>query len=154
MFLVTFAAMKTATLQHVFDSGTPAGIFAAIADLRRFGDAHPFMKTVTVKATPDAAKTDFHITETARLFGFIPLPVQYDARVTIIQPGTEVHYDSQVQRGVVLHICWNVETDNAGKVVLTERINVQGNNIIAGVFIRMLCKAHLHTMAQLKKQLV
>lgn len=146
--------MKTQTILHLFENATRENVFTAIADLRRFGDAHPFMKTVTVTATPDAATTDFHITETARLFGFIPLPVQYDARVTIIQPGTEVNYDSQVQRGVVLHISWNVETDNAGKVVLTERINVQGNNIIAGVFIRMLCKAHVQTMVQLKKQLV
>lgn len=146
--------MKTQTILHLFENATRENVFAAIADLRRFGDAHPFMKTVTVTATLDATTTDFHITETARLFGFIPLPVQYDARVKIIQTGTEVHYDSQVQPGVVLHISWNVETDNAGKVVLTEQIEVQGNNIIAGIFIRMLCKAHVQTIAQLKKQLV
>ncbi len=146
--------MKTQTLLHLFENATQENVFASIADLRRFGDAHPFMKTVTVIATPDAVTTVYHITETAKLFGFIPFPVQYDARVTIIQPGTEVHYDSQVQRGVVLHICWKVTTTATGSVVLTEQIDVQANNIIAGLFIPMLCKAHLQTIAQLKTQLV
>lgn len=112
------------------------------------------MKTVTVTAETDAATTDFHITETARLFGFLPVPVQYDARVTIKTPGTEVHYHSQVQRGVVLHISWKVETNAAGKVLLKEQIEVQASAIIARIFIRLLCKAHLQTIAQLKTQLV
>jgi hypothetical protein len=146
--------MKTAVLKHVFENTTPAAVFAAIADLRRFGDAHPFMKTVSVTATPGEHITDYHITETAQLFGFIPMPVQYDARVTIIQTGTEVHYDSQVQRGVVLHICWKVETNEAGSVELNEQIEVKANAIIAAVFMRMLRKAHLETIAELKTKLV
>lgn len=146
--------MKTETLVHVFENTTPSAVFAAIADLRRFGAAHPFMKTVTVTATPDENTTDYHITETAQLFGFIPFPVQYDARVTITKPGTEVHYDSQVQRGVLLHICWNLTTNAAGSVVLNEQIEIKANTVIARIFIRLLCRAHLQTMERLKTKLV
>lgn len=146
--------MKTLTLVHVFETGKTEAVYNAIADLRSFGEAHPFMKTITVIGTPAADETDYHVTETAQLFGFIPFPVTYNARVTIIKPGSEVAYYSAVKKGVMLRIRWLFEKTKPGSVTVTESIEVEGGNMIAGMFIRMLGKAHLKTMACLREKIV
>ena len=145
--------MKSQNLVHLFQAASAGEIYSYLADLRKFVSIHPFMKTATVIAQPTPQQTVFHITETAILLGFIPYPVVYDATVTETESDKTVEYFSDIKKMIQLAIHWRVEKTSPGEITVFEKVEVTGNKLLSGVFIKLLAKAHLKSMENLKLKL-
>ena len=140
--------MKKLQLIHKFDAAHYDFVRENLLDLRKYGKYHPVMTSVRQIGQKGNIYTAFEIEEKTRLFGFIPMKPKYKALVSEAENGN-IRYDSQVKKKVRLQIDFTFVI--IGPIcVVTEDILVEGNKLIAGIFIGILKKMHLKTMANMK----
>ena len=140
--------MKKLQLIHKFEANQHDFVRENLLDLRRFGKYHPVMTSVKQIGQKGNTYTAFEVEEKTRLLGFIPMKPKYKALVSEGANGS-IRYDSQVKKNVRLQIDFKFEM--TGPIcVVTEDILVEGNKLIAGIFIGILNKMHLQTMENMR----
>ena len=137
---------RTLTLEYSYDKN----VYDTFLQLEKFGELHPNMTRVVELGKPEPHITGYEIFEDVTLFGFIKMKPRYKAKVVEVEKGKHIQYLSHVQDGIFLAINFYF-TENAGKYIVREEIEITGNPIIAMVLMGIIKKAHTQIHESLKK---
>lgn len=118
-------------------------VYEGIADLRRYGEIHPYMVEVKQIDGEDANATYYRVKEDFLLYGFIPMKPVYDAKILEQEKQKHVQYVSDVMPGVHLTIDFRFVCDEGtGCTEITETILLDAPVLIRTVFMGILKRAH------------
>lgn len=121
-------------------------LYPYFRDFEKFGNLHPLITKVTKTGI-----NTFHINESVLLLGFIPMKPNYSVEVN--QNNGMIMYNSNVKKGVDLHIVITFEEHHqSGVTTVTETINVKSNRLIAMILLKTMKTAHQQLFDKLKKQ--
>ncbi|MCE3279757.1 MAG: hypothetical protein K0S44_1948 [Bacteroidetes bacterium] len=121
-------------------------LYPYFLDFQKFGDLHPLITKVTKTGI-----NKFHIYESVLLLGFIPMKPNYPVEVT--EENGAIIYNSNVKKGVDLHIKITFEEDlHTGLTTITETVNVKAMRLVAIILLNTMKKAHSQLFDKLKNQ--
>lgn len=143
--------MQTMRLEYDFSLDDYDALWREVADFQSFASHHPYMRRVT-PLPPSGEWQRYRVEEKLWLFGFIPQSPVYEVYTRIVDG--KVEYASKV-RGLQLSIIWELQRVEAKTGVLrwVETVSVGGNRLFAWVFMRILRKAHVLVMDNLRRAL-
>ena len=112
------------------------------------------MIEVTETKNISTSNRTYHVNESLKLWGLIPMKPSYDVEVTIIEPERHIHYKSEVSKGVLLEIDYTfVENKNSNEVKIVEAIMLKGYPIINSVFLALLKKTRTGLIDLIRNEL-
>jgi hypothetical protein len=121
-------------------------LYPYFLDFEKFGSLHPLITKVT-----KTGSNTFQINERVLLMGFIPMKPNY--AVEVIEENGAIIYNSNVKKGVDLHILITFEEDlHTGTTTVTETINIKAIRLVAVILLNTMRTAHTKLFDNLKKQ--
>ena len=123
--------------------------YAALLDFKKFGELHPYMKSVEVLSHTDQAM-EYLVHEKLKLWGIIPMSPCYHVMASEVQKDKCICYSSEVKKGLFLTINFTFEENSNGKMTeVTEQITLKGKPWVHVVFLSILKKSHQHVFETL-----
>ncbi len=145
--------MKTEITYEYILPGKSTEISTYFSDFMLFGKHHPYM-IQTVKIEPTTSKNTFRVYESLKLWGIIPMKPMYDVSVIVVEANKHIQYQSEISKGIFLHIDYTfVEDATNNTVKVIETIHLIGYQIINPIFIGLLKKSRMLLMESIRKEL-
>lgn len=126
-------------------------VYTSILDFKKFGQLHPYMKSVEVIAQSNNTM-EYIVHEKLKLWGIIPMKPCYQATIVEVEKNKHIRYLSEVKKGLFLTVDFIFEIPSNGQAIqIAEHITLQGNPWVHAVFLSLLRKSHEHVFKSLQK---
>jgi len=146
--------MKTHITFEYLLKGNGSEISRYFSNFHLFGKHHPYMIEVRDLGTDTQSNNLYRVHESLKILNIISMKPCYDVKVIILQPYKHIQYDSEVSKGIFLHIDYTfIEDTTTNCVKVIEAMELTGYPFINTIFINLLKKSRRLLIESIKREL-